>query len=134
MKIIFLIPIILLLKFPQTDKLSGKYRVVPKQYEEEYVIFFNDSVYTKVFQSGKEIKGVIEYKNLIYLRDYESSLKVVGQRIIMAQTEKLKDDETISLRNAGNGVFSFCFHKLRKDGPMNWLDICQSSGEMIKAK
>jgi hypothetical protein len=133
MKIILLIPIILLFKFQQIEgKLNGKYRVVSNQYEEEYVFFFNDSVYKKVFQSGKEIKGVVKYGNLIYLIDYESSIKLVGQRTLIVQTDKLKEDEQVTLRNAGKDKFSFCFSKYRKDGPMNWLDICQNSGEMIK--
>ena len=135
MKIILLIPIILFFNFQQTeDKLNGKYRVVSNQKEEEYVIIFNDSVYKKVFRSGKEIKGVVKYGNLIYLTEYESSLKVIGQKTYMAQTEKLKEDEQITLRNTGKGKFSFCFSKYRKDGPMNWLDVCESWGEMVKVE
>jgi hypothetical protein len=66
--------------------------------------------------------------------DYESELKVSGQKVYIGQTEKLKEDEQITLRNVGKNKFSFCFSKYRKDGPMNWLDICQSTGEMIKVE
>lgn len=135
MKVILLIPIILFFNFQQTNgKLNGKYRVVSSQREEEYLIIFNDSVYKKVFRSGKEIKGVVKYGNLTYLVEYESSLKVVGQRTLMMQTDKLKENEQTEIRSIGKDSLSFCFSALRENGPMNWLDSCESSGKMFKVE
>lgn len=131
MKTLLLISFYFLFNFQQDDtKLNGKYKVTSEQRLEEYVIIFNDSVYKKVYKSGEEINGVVKYGNLISLIDYESSPKVVGQKTI----ERLKEKELITIRNIGKDKFSYCFCKYRKGGPINWLDICESSGEMVKVK
>ncbi|MBS4040473.1 MAG: hypothetical protein KGZ81_07725 [Flavobacteriales bacterium] len=133
MRIFFLISSILLFNFQQSEsKLNGKYRVVTNQNEEQYVITFNDSVYKKLFRNGKEINGKVKYGNLISLADYKY-LKVTGKEGFEIQTDELKEDELITLKKIGKGKYSFCFSKNLKEGPINWLDICIISGEMVKA-
>ena len=138
MKII--IPFILLLLFThQQDSfwLDGKYKVVPDPnvYEKEYVIIFQDSTYKKVMSDGKEIHGVVQYgKNLIYLRDFERGIKMIGNRIFEVQTERLKEDLLISFGNQKKDTINYCWHNNIKGGPVNWLHICRSPGKLIKVE
>ena len=133
MKILAAIVVIITLSFELDSYwLKGRYKVVVDNPEERYIIIFTDSTYKKIMANGKEINGVVTYGNLIYLRDFESSLQVVGQRTLLYQTAKLREDALISFENKKADTISFCNHQNYINGPINWIDICQSSGRLIK--
>ena len=136
MKSLLLLPIIMILIIQNTEyKLNGKYVVTSNQYQKSYTICFNDSVFKKVLENGEVINGVIEYSdNQAFLIDYETEIKFIDVDLRMIQTNKVKKDELISLRNIKNDTINFCYHQKSKDGPINWLDVCHFSSQFIKVK
>lgn len=115
-------------------KLKGRYQFVPT-YGKPYKIHFDNSTYIKYLRSGDTSRGIIEYgDNYIYLRDYDKELKIIDSHSTWVSSNKLKEQDLISLEIIKKKSIRYYHHVYQEGGPNNWLDVAVESGKLIRLK